>query len=319
MATIKKRKVYFYTARATQGVDFEAVLLSDAFRNGMLTFGSKEVEMKFVLKDESTGYVRGVVSTTRTSGIPPKHRPGTNVYDGIPLEPQEGVAYGSAFLYDPSLGVLAYEFNKFGATLSEFEEFIKVKVGNGMAGFPEFFPTLDLIYGVDAYRRLEGLAAATRFSIKVASPRSILTEARMAQSSISDGLRSAQEQAQGVIGNMADMATALNARDSMEVVFSCSPVHEGGLSKGVLGSISNRLRALGGSISLIKSIKVEGRVVDITGRLKKAEPINLLHDVLYKQFDLEEPARHVDIQPTARKEGILSSYRDALPNIQQIL
>lgn len=113
---------------------------------------------------DPVGIRTALIERNRMRNLPPAGDSRTGALVQINIQPHEGVAEVSAFLYDPSLNVLCIQRNSHGITHATFKKLI-----NG-ATQSDFL--LDPVLSEDAMTRLLRLTEHQKFTLKFAMPES---------------------------------------------------------------------------------------------------------------------------------------------------
>lgn len=107
--------------------------------------------------------IHGDITRIRMDDLPHKARLNAPV-EALPLDENEGLGSGTAFLYDRGLGVLAIQRNQMGVLPSAWAKYFTHKAGL------DSVINLDLILHPDAMARLAKVQKFRRFNVKVAAP-----------------------------------------------------------------------------------------------------------------------------------------------------
>lgn len=303
----------------------EPILFEDILRfmeNREYRIGEKS--FKFTLFDNPANgnYVEGLIITTQDSDIPPKRNKRTGAFSSVDIDTnEEGFAYANVFLYDTVRKVLVYEINKNGCFPRQFAEAVyhfwnnpEIREGDGEGEDGEevvqrvrFDLSFPILARQDAYNRMLRMNYYKKISIELVNPQGLIEQQLEEDDSIENWLKSSINRARGCNANVI----------RIEQTASPKLNNPEGLSHSAVQEMVDKVRNLFGRGN-IQKLEVQGYTDDVEDS-RRCRPVDLLTDAFKEFFKIDDIQVHIDVQSTARKEGIEALYNRILPEIHQIL
>lgn len=313
MSTPRTKTVQFYTVRSNGNLSLTDALMERQFHLPF-NLNGKTLELKYPERTND-GNIVGCFVMTRTTGIPPKHRINTDDYDALDLGEGEGLSYPNVFLFNPTNGVLALEFNLNGTYSSQIEQFLRqlslnrnINLEEGIDPF-NLNVQIDELLSLDAYQKMLNMERFQKVTMKIAYPTQLLSQ---------------ELEANGPMEMIGELAGELNATSSMEISFSAD------LTEGIPGL--NRSNVLGmvrkfrdvADILIPKRGRNKLEVEGFTSRednpeLSDKETVDLMKDRMRSFFNLTEPSILTSMQFTERRRGIIDCYNEKSQEINSII
>lgn len=304
----KKCKVDVVSVAVKQFDDVELKLnFLDILKHPEIVNREKHINNRLVhysIIKENENYIVGFLRTTLDKDLPAKIDKSTKTISKLDVKDNEGLAYGSIFLYSIELKILFFEVNKNSIYLNSFRDFI-YKCHNSsptLMNSTSFDIQFGTIYRKKEYERALKMSYFKSFKVKVHQPAKLLRE-------INELNRTLEEQIQIDFFPQLEQAAELNS-EIAEIEFKAPRKKESGLYKDKIVPIIESFKNLTGYGQIrenLDTIEICGYTEDNS---KAKKPIDLLGDVYFTSFKLDIPRLDSNLQQKDRKESIEKIYAD---------
>ena len=286
---LKYKKVETVHVSTNNNLDFTELLhfsQDSDFNDG----SGKIVNLRIHFEEDT--FLRGAVTTTKQTGIPPKHNPISHTFTALPIDEEsgEGLGYSNVFVYDKRAKILMYEFNRNGCYLSLFGRLIKhfSHEASEEAVQLEFSPVLR----TEAYERMLSMEIYKSLEVKVANPSQLTRDFLDDNDALSSAIQAGSELGSDTI----DLKYSMKGRRV-----------DNGMPSQVIARFINKVQSiLGANDQVIEKFTIKGyRVDDSDSTESIKDEIDILLDRYTKSFSVNEPNVQGDPQTN---EKLLSLY-----------
>jgi len=250
------------------------------------------------IKEDTDDYLLGYVITTQKSGIPPAHNPETGVSKALALDKKEGLGYANVFVYDKSLNLLFYEFEKMGFYLGTLRKILLDRCIN------QFDIPFDLIFlpvpKKDIFERMVRLKYYKELNVKLAKPQRLIKEFTEEKDALSYGINTLNE---------------LNS-DSIDMTIKVSRDNFHGMPSAKIQKLLNKAMAIinRSEEQIVEKFTVTGYYQDLEDQTVKDE-IDILTDRFRTSFQIEEPRILENPQIIEKCKLILKLYESEISKL----
>lgn len=274
-------------------IDFASILNSSLLEGKKESAYGKTIQLKYL--EDKGSYITGIMVTTKSEGIPPKHKTSTDQYCCIDLDSDEGLAYANVFLYDKETKILMYEFNKNGVYLPKFCNYVtRFTFDTEEFGSFNFIP--EPLLNIQAYNRMINMKYYKSVEIQIAQPDELIKDFKNKNDSLKNVLKAGKE---------------IDA-NYLTVKFDVRQKRKEGLINNVVQRITNTLMNLSieeGDEDLVKKIEITGFSDDPEDPDSKNKNIvDLILDKFKCNMKIEEKRVLQDLQIGERKTAIHDLY-----------
>ncbi len=290
-----------YTEDSSEKLTFDEIITDEEVNNQEYSIRGKIINLS--IKENNEEYIIGFLTSSIDKDLPAKINKNTKEISALDLSDEEGIAYGSAFLYSKKLNVLFYEINRNSLYLDAFKEFI-YRCYNGSQSLKNrtiFDLKFLTIFRKNEYERALRMDLYKSFKLKVYQPKKLLKDIERLNSSLDQKIETE-------FLSDIERASSLNS-EFAEISFNVTrPKSEGGLLKDKIETIISNFKKVlnyGEIRDKIEQIEIKGYDEDFS---KRVTPIDLVGDVYSSGFKLEVPRLDKNLQKNERINKIKEVY-----------
>lgn len=292
---------------------FHELLIHPDYQDQEKRIGNKVIHYSLI--EDNDRYVIGFLRSTLEKDLPAKINKRTKVLSPLDVAEDEGLAFGSIFLYSKELGCLFFEVNRNSIYLNSFKDFLYKCHFDSIAlkDNSNFQIFLGTIFKKKEYERAINLDTYKSFRLKVHQPAKLLQNIKSINSIL-------ESQIETEFLPQLEQAAELNT-DIAEIEFNVSRANlkkNGGLYKNKIVPIIKEFKNLLGYQEVrenIDIIEVHGYTTGSTAK----KGIDLVGDVYSTSFKLSVPRLDANLQKTERLNCIKAIFEDEFAVLQDYI